>query len=140
MAIALADGRVDQASFQAAARGRIAAERAKVAVELDPAVDAAYPKAWGVEVWAETAEGRTLHAVRRHAKGNSENPVTAEELSAKARGLLLEGGMPARRADALVASVLRLPEDGPVRALKLSPPPKRVAPPSVSPAPPDGGA
>jgi 2-methylcitrate dehydratase PrpD len=119
VAIALADGRVDQASFQAAARGRIASERAKVAVELDPAVDAAYPKAWGVEVWAETAEGRTLHAMRRHAKGDSENPVTAEELSAKARGLVLEGGMPARRANALVASVLRLPEDGPVRALKL---------------------
>jgi 2-methylcitrate dehydratase PrpD len=119
VAIALADGRVDQASFQAAARGRIAAERAKVAVELDPAVDAAYPKEWSVEVWAETADGRTLHAVRRHAKGDPENPVTAEELSAKARGLLLEGGMPARRADALVASVLRLPEDGPVQALNL---------------------
>lgn len=119
VAIALADGRVDQASFDTAARARIASERAKVAVALSPAVDAAYPKSWGVEIAVETADGRTLSAQRAEAKGDPENPVTADELKLKARMLLAEGGLADAGADRLIAAILGLVEDRPVRDLGL---------------------
>lgn len=119
VAIALADGRVDQASFDAAARKRIASERAKVAVALDPAVDAAYPKSWGVEIEVETADGRKLRARRADAKGDPENPVTADELKLKAQMLLAEGGLTPGDADRLIAAILGLVDDRPVRDLGL---------------------
>ena len=120
VAIALADGRVDQASFDADARARIAGERAKVTAFLAPMVDAAYPKSWGVEVAVETADGRKLVAKRQEAKGDPENPVTAAELKVKARMLLTGAGLGTAQADRLVASILALAEDRPVRELGLS--------------------
>lgn len=118
-AVALTEGAVTQASFDADARARLARNRARVAVEIAPEIDKAYPKAWGAEITARTADGRTLHAVRRHAKGDPENPVTAAELSAKARTLLIEGDMAGGEADRFIADVLGLTEDRPVRALGL---------------------
>jgi len=119
VAAALADGAVKQSSFDAEARARLAPLRAKVEVSLAPSIDAAYPRAWGAEVAVRTADGRRLQAVRREAKGDPENPVTASELSVKARGLLMDGGMKAAEADGLIDAVLSLPEDRPVRALAL---------------------
>lgn len=119
VAIALADGRVDQASFDADARARVAQERARVEVGLAPTIDAAYPEAWGTEIAIATADGRHLGATRRHAKGDPENPVSAIELTVKARGLLAQGGMAAAAADCLVATILGLLEDRPVRELAL---------------------
>lgn len=118
-AIALAEGKVDQASFDAAARTRVAGERAKVKVERAPAVDDAYPRAWGAELTVETQDGRILQARRAEAKGDPENPVTAAELSAKARALFLGGGMAPGEADRLIAAILDLPRDRPVRGLGL---------------------
>ena len=119
VAMALADGAVVQSSFDAEARGRIAAGRAGVELVLSPELDAAYPKAWGAEVTVEAADGRTFTAVRREAKGDPENPVTAEELTTKARGLLGSGGMGEAEAQRLIETVLGLPDDRPVRALRL---------------------
>jgi 2-methylcitrate dehydratase PrpD len=119
VAIALADGRVDQASFDASARDRMAGERAKVEVALAPAIDQAYPKNWGVEIDVETADGRTLSANRHDAKGDPESPVTADELKVKAAMLLADGGLTANQAERLVASVLGLVEDRPVREVGL---------------------
>lgn len=119
VAAALADGTVGQASFDAEARRRLADARAKVALALAPAIDAAYPGSWGAEVAVETADGRTLTATRRQAKGDPENPVAADELSVKARDLLIEGGMAEERADRFIAAVLALAEDRPVRGLGL---------------------
>ncbi len=118
-AIALADGKVEQSSFDADARSRIAAERAKVELGLAAAVDRAYPRSWGTDLRVETADGRVLEAVRKDAKGDPENPVTPNELSAKARALLIEGGMTASAADRFVAAVLGLADDQPVRGLSL---------------------
>lgn len=119
VAVALREGAVVQASFAADARRRLAADRAKVEVALSPDIDAAYPQAWGAEVTVETEDGRTVSVVRRQAKGDPENPVTAEELSAKARALLVDGGMPAKDADAFITTVLDLPQDRPLRDLGL---------------------
>lgn len=121
VAIALADGKVDQSSFDAAARERLAAERARVSVELSPEIEAAYPGGWGAEIVVETTDGRRLTAFRREAKGDPENPVTAAELAAKARGLLLEGGMDDAGADLLIKAILDLTNDRPVRSLGLFP-------------------
>ncbi|WP_137389426.1 MmgE/PrpD family protein [Rhodoligotrophos defluvii] len=119
VAIALKDGRVDQASFDAASRSRMAGERPKVALSVAPGVDSAYPRSWGAEITVETADGRKLHASRREAKGDPENPVGPEELSVKARALLLDGGMAAGEANALIGKILALPTDIPVRDLEL---------------------
>lgn len=119
VAIALADGRVDQASFEENARGRIAPECAKVTVGLSPAIEAAYPKHWGVEIALETRDGRKLTAKRRDAKGDPENPVSASEVRAKARMLLMEGGMSAVQADNLIEAILGLADDQPLRDLDL---------------------
>ena len=118
-AIALADGKVEQSSFDADARNRIAAERAKVELRLAAAVDQAYPRSWGTELRVEMADGRVLEAARKDAKGDPENPVTADELSAKAHALLIEGGMTASAADRFIAAVLGLAHDQPVRGLGL---------------------
>lgn len=121
VAIALADGRVVQESFGTEARRRIAAERAKVEVVLAPKIDAAYPKSWGADVAVETADGRHFSAVRHEAKGDPENPVTPEELSAKARVQMAEGGIAPDRAEKLIAAILSLADDRAVRDLALFP-------------------
>lgn len=132
VAIALADGAVVQTSFDAEARRRIAGERAKVEVQLAPEIDAAYPKAWGAQISVETDSGDKVRAVRRQAKGDPENPVGAEELSGKARGLLAEGGIADAEAERLIAAVLGLADDRPVSELRLfrrdaNPPARRPA-------------
>jgi 2-methylcitrate dehydratase PrpD len=119
VAIALADGRVNQASFDADARARMAGERTKVSVSIASKVDAAFPKAWGVELIVETTDGRTFSAARRDAKGDPENPVSEPELTAKARAMLVESGLAEARADAFIATVLDLASDKPVRSLDL---------------------
>jgi len=120
VAVALADGRIDQASFDAAARERAATEREKVTLALSPKVEAAYPRAWGVEVTVVTADGRTLGANRRDAKGDPENALTEAELIAKAREMLLESGLADRRAQALIDGILALTADHPVRGLDFA--------------------
>jgi 2-methylcitrate dehydratase PrpD len=119
VAIALADGRVDQASFDTTARKRIGPERAKVAVGLSSAIDRAYPKNWGVEIEVITADGKTLSAHRRDAKGDPENPVIAAELKVKAAMLLDGGGLSAQQSERVIACILGLVDDRPVRDLGL---------------------
>lgn len=118
-AIALREGEVGLESFDAHARGRASTLLDRVEVMLDAEVDAAYPKAWGVRLTVETADGRRLEAFRRHAKGDPENPVSAEELARKARMLMIGGGMGEPEAGAVVDAILSLADDRPVRELAL---------------------
>ena len=118
--VALADGRVDQASFDSAARQRLENARKRVSVAVSPKVDAAYPQAWGVELSVESADGRKFTASRRDAKGDPENALSEAELITKARTMLLESGLPAGRTEALIESILALAADRPVRGLGLS--------------------
>jgi 2-methylcitrate dehydratase PrpD len=119
VAAALADGAVTQASFDGEARARLAALRRKVEVALAPAIDAAYPTGWGAEVLVETSSGQRLSAVRREAKGDPDNPVSADELLVKVRSLFAGGGATEQDAESLVETVLRLPHDGAVHDLAL---------------------
>lgn len=121
VAAALTDGAVVQSSFDADARTRLAATAARVEVGLAVGVDAAYPAHWGTELAVETADGRRFATTRRDARGDPENPVTAAEMAAKARTVLADGGIGKNRAEALIAAVLALPDDTPVRSLGLFP-------------------
>lgn len=119
VAIALTDGRVVQESFNADARRRIATERDQVRLALSRDVDRAYPAAWGVELAVETADGRKFAAARREAKGDPENQLSLDELSAKARQMLAEAGLDAAVADAFMSSIHSLADDRSVRDLRL---------------------
>lgn len=119
VAIALAEGRVVQASFDANARARMANQRQKVALSLSHPVEAAYPTAWGVELEVLTSDGRSFSAARAETKGDPENQLTLDELSNKARLMLSEAGMNPTEATSLVAATLSLADDRPVRELNL---------------------
>lgn len=121
VASALSDGIVTPSSFEVEARTRLAAVRARVEVGLAAAVEAAYPASWGAEIFLETIDGRHFGTARREAKGDPENPLSAAEMAAKARALLAGGGVRKDRAEALIAAVLALPGDAPVRAITLFP-------------------
>jgi 2-methylcitrate dehydratase PrpD len=90
-------------------------------VGLAAGIDAAYPASWGTELTVETNDGRRFTAACRDAKGDPENPVTAAELSSKARAVLGDGRIAENRTEALIAAILALPDDMPVRSLDLFP-------------------
>lgn len=119
VAIALTEGRVDQQSFDTAARVRVAGERAKVSLNVDGGIEAAYPNAWGAIVTVETADGQVMSATRSAAKGDAENPVDATELASKAHDLLVGGGMAEADAAQFILTVKSLIEDRPVHELEL---------------------
>lgn len=119
VAAALADGHVDQASFDAAARTRLSDERARVKVELAASIEAAYPASWGTEISLTASDGRHLQAACRDAKGDPENPVSEQELAIKARTLLADGGMNEEEIGVLLEAVAALKDDRPVRELGL---------------------
>lgn len=119
VAAALADGLVVQDSFTEEARRRVAALREKVTLALSSDVDQAYPAAWGVELTVETMDGSKLAAARRAAKGDPENQLSMAELSAKAQGLLAEGGLAEADAEGFMSDIRELVHDRPVRHLRL---------------------
>ena len=119
VAVALADGRVVQESFDAAARERMIVERSKVSLARSATVESAYPAGWGVELEVIAADGRKLSASRSEAKGDPENQLTLEELKSKAELMLVEGGMKTDEAAIFTASIFSLVDDRPVRDLRL---------------------
>ncbi|MDA8248690.1 MAG: MmgE/PrpD family protein [Rhodospirillales bacterium] len=118
-AVALADGRVDQASFAASRRAAAAPLRARVALAISASIDRAYPDAWGTDLVVETVDGQTFRATREAAKGDPENPVSPADLVVKAAGLIADGANSRLDARALIDAILALPEDRPVRAINL---------------------
>ncbi|MIL10097.1 MmgE/PrpD family protein, partial [Salmonella enterica subsp. enterica] len=119
IAVALADGRVVQESFDADARARMQDDRGRVKLLRSASVDAAYPAAWGVELEVETSSGRRLVATRAEAKGDPENQLSLSELKAKCHLMLVEGGNSSVDANSLIDAILSLVDDRPVRDLRL---------------------
>jgi 2-methylcitrate dehydratase PrpD len=64
---------------------------------VDPALDAQYPAAWPARVEINLADGRTLCASVRHAKGDSRNPLSQDEVIAKHRSIV--AGIVGRQTD-----------------------------------------
>lgn len=109
-AAALTDGRIDFASFDPAARERLADTAARVEIAATSPYVQRYPTAWGAEVAVHLEDGSELSASREHAYGDPENPLDESAMRAKAAMLLEYGGVaaPAKFIDA----VLALAEDG----------------------------
>jgi 2-methylcitrate dehydratase PrpD len=119
VAIALRDGEVGLESFGTEARGRAAPIRDKVLLALSEEIDASYPRSWGAEITVETEDGRRLSARRTDAKGDPDNPLTEQEVSAKARALMISGGLAQAEAERLTAAILDLPDNRAVRDMRL---------------------
>jgi 2-methylcitrate dehydratase PrpD len=112
VAAALGDGRVDFASFEAPARDRHGALRARVAIAAAEPYAGAYPQAWGSAVTVRLADGTAIGAARRDAYGDPEAPLDEAAMVAKARMLLAHGAVAA--ADRLIKDILALADDGPL--------------------------
>lgn len=104
-AAALTDGRIDFASFDAAARERLAAIAARVEIAATAPYVQRYPVAWGAEVAVYLDDGSELSANREHAYGDPENPLDESAMRAKAAMLLEYGGVasPGKFIDAVLA-------------------------------------
>jgi 2-methylcitrate dehydratase PrpD len=112
VAAALTDGRVTLASFDGAARERLAPLRAHVGATATSEYDAAYPNRWGARVSVRTRDGATLTAARADCKGDPERPVSPAELRTKAAMLLAHAGWSSQRSSALMDATLGLADDG----------------------------
>ena len=55
---------------------------------VDPALDAQYPASWPARVEISLADGRTLSASARHARGDPRNPLSQEEVIAKHKSIV----------------------------------------------------
>ncbi len=119
VAVALLTGQVEQSSFGDAERQSAADIRPKVQLSVAGEIDAAYPDAWGAIIRVETTDGQHFTAMRRHCKGDPENPVSEAELISKAAGLLAAGGLTAPAARGLIEAIFNLTTDEPVQGLAL---------------------
>lgn len=86
--VSLLDGKCDFASFDAPARDRVRALRARIGVRAGDAYTAAYPKDWGGEVTVVLKDGTSRTAARTACKGDPEAPLSPDEMVSKARDLL----------------------------------------------------
>lgn len=94
-------GRAGLSEFDAALDDpAVAAFRARVTMELDPEVDAAYPQRWIGKVTVHTRDGRTLHGRVDEPKGDPGNTLSRDEIEAKTLSL-------GRYADAATDAELR---------------------------------
>ena len=110
VAAALADGRVDFASFTAASRERLGGLRTLVTAAVAEPYASAYPdEYWGARVSVTTRDGATRSVDRRACRGDPEAALSRAELVDKARMLMAFGGMDGDAAEALIAAVLALP-------------------------------
>jgi 2-methylcitrate dehydratase PrpD len=105
VAAALQRGGMDFAGFGAEARAAAAPLAKRVTVRTGKAYDTAYPVAWGAGVTATLDDGTRIEASKPQCKGDPEAALSAEEMVAKARGLMRHGGVndPERVIDGVLA-------------------------------------
>lgn len=91
------------------ARPEVAHFRDRVAMTLDPEVDAAYPARWIGKVSLRTTDGRTLDARVDEPKGDPGNTLSRAEIEAKVKSLaLFSAAADADEIDALIPRLWRL--------------------------------
>jgi len=87
----------------------VAAFRDKVAMQLDPEVDRAYPARWIGKVTVHTTDGRALHGRVDEPKGDPGNTLSRAELEDKAYRLAEFGGVVSRsQMAAAIAAIWKL--------------------------------
>ncbi len=109
VAAALSRETVDFAAFAEPARQELAELREQVTVRTAEPYASVYPQAWGSAVTITVRGGERLTVRRTHAKGDPEAPLTPIELIAKARILMLHGGVD--KPDRLIDAILALSDD-----------------------------
>jgi 2-methylcitrate dehydratase PrpD len=89
LATALVAGRAALEDFtaQRLADPGLARLMERIVLVSDPALSAAYPRAWGARVQVLTADGEALHGAVDHPKGDPENPLSQDEVIRKFMGL-----------------------------------------------------
>jgi len=119
VAAALADGPPPLAAFtaDAAARPDLAALRARVSLHADARFTARYPAHFGAAVTLRLADGAVLSADMPDALGDPENPLSPEQVAAKAMALFAAAGLDASQAAALRDALLALPDATDARTL-----------------------
>jgi 2-methylcitrate dehydratase PrpD/citrate lyase beta subunit len=99
LALAARFGRASLADFDAHyADPETAALAARVAMERDDEVDAAYPRRWIGKITVHTADGRVLEGRVDEPKGDPGNTLDRAEVTDKALRLAAYGGTPADAA------------------------------------------
>jgi 2-methylcitrate dehydratase PrpD len=118
VAVAIRHGRASLAEYTEAALADPDVRRLAAAVTCagDEALDRAFPGHWGARVELRTVDGARHEAVVPDAKGSPRNPLTWDELTAKARALT-DGILSPARLAALLAATARLEELPDIAAL-----------------------
>lgn len=119
VAAALADGRVDLASFEAEAFERHRALLPRIDVKADENLTRAYPQSWGARVAVRLADGQRIDCARIAAKGDPESPLSDGEFRDKARSLLLLGGV--ADPEKAIARLLAAADGRPLPAFTITP-------------------
>jgi 2-methylcitrate dehydratase PrpD len=111
VASALLYGSVRPAAFSAErlADPGLRALMEKVTLQVDPALDALFPGQRAARVAIETRDGRHLEHLQPHRKGDPEQPLSDDELSAKFRELV-EPVIGSDRAIAMLRGLWHLDE------------------------------
>lgn len=87
----------------------VARFREIVTMQLDPAIDAAYPAKWIGKVDVTTNDGQTVTCTVETPKGDPGNPLTAQEIIEKAMALSAYGGAePASTVENWISQIQRL--------------------------------
>lgn len=122
VAIALLRGAPTLADFEVAAitDRRVAALRNVSEVKEDAGCTDAFPSRYGAGVTVRMEGGIAHEATVEAAKGDPENPMTEDEIAAKARVSLAAAGTPQRSADRLLAACLDLADGGKISAVTAS--------------------
>jgi 2-methylcitrate dehydratase PrpD len=117
VAEALDAGRVTPMSFDGERREALAVLRAATEVDIDPAINAAYPENWGARVTAVLEGGERLEEVRTVCKGDPDNPLGPAELDEKAAALFVLSGMAPSEAEGLIGDIRALTKGAPLAGL-----------------------
>lgn len=115
VAAALTQENVNFAAFNEATRAELADLRERVTLQASEPYASAYPQAWGGAVTVTLRSGERLTVQRTHAKGDPEAALSPVELIAKARMLMVYGGV--REPDRLIDAILALSDDSPLPPL-----------------------
>jgi 2-methylcitrate dehydratase PrpD len=117
VAVTLLQGRPTLADFEppAIARADLAALRSRIETAEGAGFTRAYPLHFGAAVSVTLADGTVLREDVPDALGDPENPLTEDEILAKATMLMQSAGV-ASPAD-VIAAALALAEDAPVARL-----------------------
>lgn len=89
---------------------------ARVQCVQDPALEVNYPSMWPAWVEMETRDGRTLKSEVQYPKGDSENPLSWDELKEKFR-VLTAPVIPADKQDEIISTVESLEHLEDIRVL-----------------------